>query len=133
MQFCPARNGESMKRIVVAIFFGLVAGAICATGSFMAGILTFSAVNLLWVLLNRAVMGFAVGISGLKVHWAWNGIVMGMAVGSIFSYYFFMILGPGPLPVINFFVNGLFGLMIEFFTTKVFKQPSPAAAQAATR
>jgi hypothetical protein len=24
-------------------------------------------------------------------------------------------------------------LMIEFFTTKVFKQPSPAAAQAATR
>jgi hypothetical protein len=122
-----------MKRIVVAIFFGLVAGAMCASGAFMAGILTFSAVNLLWVLLNRAVMGFAIGISGLKLHWAWNGIVMGLAVGSIFSYFLFMHLGPSPLPLVNFFVNGLFGLMIEFFTTKVFKQPSLAAARAATR
>lgn len=128
-----APNGESMKRIVVAIFFGLVAGAMCASGAFMAGILTFSVVNLLWVLLNRAVMGFAIGISGLKVHWAWNGIVAGMAAGSIFSYFLFMTKGPSALPVINFFVNGLFGLMIEFFTTKVFKQPSPAAALAATR
>jgi hypothetical protein len=39
-----------------------------------------------------------------------------------------MHLGPSPLPLVNFFVNGLFGLMIEFFTTKVFKQPSPAFA-----
>jgi hypothetical protein len=117
-----------MKRIVVAIFFGLVAGAMCASGAFMAGILTFSAVNLIWVLLNRGVMGFAIGISGMKLHWAWNGIVMGLAVGSIFSYSLFMHLGPSPIPVMNFFVNGLFGLMIEFFTTKVFKQPSPAFA-----
>ncbi|MFZ1084205.1 MAG: hypothetical protein WAN35_04495 [Terracidiphilus sp.] len=117
-----------MKRIAVAILFGLLAGALCASGAFLGGILKFSVVTLLWVLLNRAVMGFAIGASGLKLHWAWNGVVMGMAVGSIFSYYFYMTLGPGPLPVVNFFVNGLFGLMIEFFTTKVFKQPSPAAA-----
>jgi hypothetical protein len=128
-----ARKGESMKRIVVAIFFGLVAGALCASGAFMAGLLTFSLVNLIWVLLNRAVMGFAIGISGLKLHWAWNGIVVGLAVGSIFSYFLFMHLGPGPLPLVNLFVNGLFGLMIEFFTTKVFKQPSLAVALAATR
>jgi len=119
-----------MKRIVVAIFFGLVAGAMCASGAFMAGILTFSAVNLIWVLLNRGVMGFAIGIPGLKLHWAWNGIVVGLAVGSIFSYSLFMNVGLSALPVVNFFVNGLFGLMIEFFTTKVFKQPSPAAARA---
>ena len=118
-----------MKRIIVAIIFGLVAGALCASGAFMAGILTFSAVNLIWVFLNRAVMGFAIGVSGLKLHWAWNGIVMGMAIGSIFSYSLFMNVGLSPLPVVNFFVNGLFGLMIEFFTTKVFKQPSFAAAR----
>jgi hypothetical protein len=39
-----------------------------------------------------------------------------------------MNLGMGLLPLINFFVNGLFGLMIEFFTTKVFKQPSQTRA-----
>jgi hypothetical protein len=116
-----------MKRIVIAVIFGLVAGAICASGAFYGGILKFSAVTLVFVLLNRAVMGFAIGISGLKQPWAWNGIVLGMAVGSIFSYYMFMTLGVVTLPVVNFFVNGLFGLMIEFFTTVVFKQPKLAS------
>ena len=72
-------------------------------------------------------MGFAIGASGLKLHWAWNGIVMGMAVGSIFSYFLFMNGAAEPLPVMNFFVNGVFGLLIEFFTTVVFKQRSAAA------
>ncbi|HME58234.1 MAG TPA: hypothetical protein VKF63_07845 [Terracidiphilus sp.] len=118
-----------MKRITIAILFGLVAGAICATGLFYGGILKFSVVTLVWVLLNRAVMGFAIGASGLKLHWAWNGIVMGIVVGSIFSYSLFMNVGMGLMPPINFLVNGLFGLMIEFFTTVVFKQPSPASAR----
>jgi hypothetical protein len=113
-----------MKRITVAVLFGLVAGVICASGAFYGGILKFSAVALIWVLLNRAVMGLAIGISSLKVHWAWNGIILGLVVGSIFSYSLYMTLGTVQLPVINFFVNGLFGLMIEFFTTKVFKLPS---------
>jgi hypothetical protein len=115
-----------VKRIAIAILFGLVAGVLCATGGFYGGIMKFSVVTLVWVLLNRAVMGFAIGASGLKLHWAWNGIVMGLAVGSIFSYSLFMNGGLGILPLVNFFVNGLFGLMIEFFTSKVFKQPSPA-------
>ncbi len=119
-----------MKRIVIAILFGLVAGAICATGLFYGGIMKFSIATLIWVLLNRAVMGFVIGVSGLKLHWAWNGIVMGLAVGSIFSYFLFMNVGMGILPLMNFFVNGLFGLMIEFFTTVVFKQPAPASARA---
>jgi len=38
----------------------------------------------------------------------------GLVVGSIFSYFMFMTLGAGPLPLVNFCVNGLFGLMIEF-------------------
>ena len=122
-----------MKRIAIALSFGLVAGAICATGAFAGGMLKFTAVTLVWVLLNRAVMGFAIGASGLKLHWAWNGIVMGLVVGSIFSYFLFMNNGAGPVPLINFFVNGLFGLMIEFFTTVVFKQPSLGSARALGR
>jgi hypothetical protein len=127
--YFPARNEVTMKRIAIAILFGLVAGAICASGVFYGGILKFSVITLIWVLLNRAVMGFAIGASGLKLHWAWNGIVVGLIVGSIFSYFLFMNVGMGLLPPINFLVNGLFGLMIEFFTTVVFKQPSPARAK----
>jgi len=113
-----------MKRITIAILFGLVAGLICASGAFYGHILKFSVVTLVWILLNRAVMGFAIGISGLKVHWAWNGAIIGLVVGSVFSYSLFMNVGLILLPVVNFLVNALFGLMIEFFTTKLFKQPA---------
>lgn len=115
-----------MRRIWIAIVFGLVAGCICAGGGLAAGIFKLSVINVMWVLLNRGVMGFAIGVSDLKVHWAWNGVLMGLIVGSIFSYSLFMDVGPKLLPLMNFFVNGLFGLMIEFFTTKVFKAPAVA-------
>lgn len=111
-----------MKRIIIAVLFGLVAGGLCAAGAFYCGLLKFTAVNLLWILLNRAVMGYAIGVSGLELHWACNGIVTGIVVGSIFSYFLFMTLGPGILPLVNAVVNGVFGLMIEYFTTVVFKQ-----------
>jgi hypothetical protein len=119
-----------MKRITIAVFFGLVVGVLCATAVFKGGFLKFTAINLVWVLLNRAVMGFAIGASGLKLRWAWNGIVIGLVVGSIFSYFFFMNLGLGTLPLVNLLIgNPIFGLMIEFFTTVVFKQPALAASR----
>ena len=115
-----------MKRIIIATLFGLFADGLCATAAFGGGFLKFTGVNLGWILLNRAVMGFAIGTSGLKLRWAWNGVVMGLVVGSIFSYFLFMNLGPVMLPPVNAVANGLFGLMIEFFTTVVFKQPALA-------
>jgi hypothetical protein len=111
----------SLGRIVVATIFGLAMGGLCATAAFSNGILKFTPITLVWVLLNRAVMGAMIGVSGLRLHWAWNGIVIGLVVGSLFSYYLFMNV-PGPLPAINAIVNGVFGLIIEFFTTVVFKQ-----------
>jgi len=86
-------------RVAVATFFGLLAGVVCASLLFSTGILKFAVITLVWVLLNRAVMGFAIGASGLRVHWAWNGVITGMVVGSIFSYFLYMNLGPGLLPV----------------------------------
>lgn len=117
----------SMKRILVATLSGLAMGVVCATGAFSAGFLQFTTVNLVWVLLNRSVMGFAIGISGLRLGWIWNGIVVGLATGSIFSYFLFMNLGPVLVPFGNGLINGLFGLIIELITTVVFKLPSPAA------
>jgi len=117
-----------MKRIIIAVFFGVVAGVLCAAAGIHGGFLKFTAINVVWVLLNRAVMGFAIGTSGLKLHWAWNGIVMGLVVGSIFSYSLFMNMGLGTLPLVNLLIgNPIFGLMIEFFTTVVFKQRASTA------
>ena len=122
-----------MKRIMIATLFGLFAGGLCATAVFWGGFLKFTAVNLVWILLNRTVMGFAIGTSGLKLRWAWNCIVVGLVVGSIFSYFLFMNLGPVVLPPVNALANGIFGLMIEFFTTVVFKQPALAVSRSRER
>jgi hypothetical protein len=121
-----------MKRILIATLFGLVAGVICATAASSGHLLKLTAVSLVWILLNRTVMGFVIGISGLKLHWAWNGIVVGLVVGEIFSYFLFMNLGVKWLllaPV----GNAIFGLMIEFFTTVVFKQPALGRTRASVQ
>ena len=73
--------------------------------------------------MNRAVMRFVIGASQLKLHWAWNGIVMGLVVGSIFSYFLFMNLGLTML-LVTPIGNAIWGPMIEFFTTVVCKQPA---------
>ena len=119
-----------MKRIGTATFFGLVAGGLCATATSAGHIMELSPLILGWILLNRIVMGFTIGISGLKLRWAWHGILIGLVVGSIFSYFLYMKVG-GTLPFVSPIGNALFGLMIEFFTTVVFKQPAPGRAQAA--
>ena len=120
-----------MKRITIATLFGVVAGALCATISFGSGILAFTAINLIWILLNRALMGFVIGISGLRLHWAWHGILMGVVVGSIFSYFLYM--HGMQMAVYTPIGNAIFGLMIEFFTTVVFRAPAPGSARAMAR
>ncbi len=123
-------SGLSVKRVVVSTLFGLVAGAVCATGGLSIGIVKLTPVDLMWVFLNRGVvMGFAIGISALRVHWAWNEVIMGLVVGSIFSYSLFMMHpASGILPIGNALANGASGLIIEFFTTVVFKSPGKASA-----
>jgi hypothetical protein len=115
-----------MKRLAIATLFGLLAGVICATVASSGHLLRLTTVSLFWILLNRTVMGFAIGASGLRLHWAWNGVIMGLAVGSIFSYYIFMDLGQPTVALLIPIGNAVFGLLIEFFTTVVFKQPALA-------
>lgn len=127
--FGQAAEAASAKRILVASLFGLAMGGLCAAVGFSAGILKYTPVMLAWVLLNRTVMGAVIGVSGLRLHWAWNGIVLGVVAGSVFSFYLFMNV-PGPVPAMNLIANGLFGLIIEFFTTVVFKLPPPGRPRA---
>ena len=57
-------------RILAAISMGVVMGLVCASVASAGHLLTLTTVTLVWILLNRTIMGFVIGISGLKLHWA---------------------------------------------------------------
>ncbi len=119
-----------MKRIGIATVFGVLAGLICAYGGLRLGV-KITTVSFLWIMLNRTLLGFTIGISGLRLHWALHGPLLGLIVGSLFSYNAFM-SGSEPLIVGGTLVGSMiFGLLIELFTTVVFKQPQPRPAEKA--
>jgi hypothetical protein len=72
------------KRVVVCTFLGVVAGVLCWLGSYVAGSvpLEFTPGVILAIVFNRAFIGFAVGISGWRVHWVLHGGVVGL-IGSL--------------------------------------------------
>jgi hypothetical protein len=39
-----------------------------------------------WQLLNRTLLGFVIGVSALRLHWAWHAAIMGCLVGPLLSY-----------------------------------------------
>lgn len=90
-----------MKRTMIATLMGLAMGVLCATVAFRGGLIKASISALVWVLLNRGMMGFTIGISNLKWHWAWNGIVLGVVVGSIFSYSLYLHEGDARLALMT--------------------------------
>lgn len=117
-----------MRRLAFATFFGLCMGGICAVLTFGLMGRVFTIAALIFVLLNRTVMGFAIGASSLRLHWAWHGVLMGLVVGSIFSYFLYMDWGMGWKAWLTLFGNALFGFLIELLTTVVCKQPAQVPA-----
>ncbi len=115
-----------MKRIVIATACGVVAGLVCVSLGAALG-LKLTPQSMGWALLNRALLGFVIGISVLRLHWAWHGCLMGLVVGTLFSYSAWMFEGPVWLVAGLLAGSIIFGLLIELFTTVVFKEPQQAA------
>lgn len=104
------------KRIVIATIFGFITGFLCYLGGRYGLNIEVSPMHLLMILLHRGLLGFVIGISALRMHWALHGILLGLIVGLPFSPGFFS--GEGLI----YFVMGLvWGFVIELFTSVVFK------------
>lgn len=111
-----------MNRIVITTLLGVVAGVVCALGGMSLGV-KMTPIFFAWALLNRTVLEFVIGISGLRLHWAWHGIVIGLIVGSLFSFAGYL-MGSKPLLVVATIVaSAIFGFAIDGLTTVVFKRP----------
>jgi hypothetical protein len=116
-----------MKRMAIATAMGVVAGLLCVAAGATFG-LNITLQSFGWAVLNRTLLGFVIGISALRLHWAWHGCLMGAVVGSLFSYSAWMFEGPVWLVAGLLAGSIIFGLLIEFFTTVVFKEPQQMPA-----
>ena len=115
------------KRILIATLMGLVAGFVCYFGGLLVGA-ELTPWMIAYILAQRTVMGTMIGFSGLKLGWAANGTLIGLLMGILFTLHDFSILEAAnlPLTVVSLLpIAGiLYGLFVEFMTTKEFKAPS---------
>jgi hypothetical protein len=72
------------KRLLACALFGIIAGALdLLLMRYVAGApISFTPPIILGFILNRAFIGFTLGISGWRTNWAFHGVVVGL-VGSL--------------------------------------------------
>jgi hypothetical protein len=108
------------SRLIITTLLGAVFGVICMLMSRYGGSeVAFWPLGVSF-LLHHTVLGFAIGASSLKMHWAAHGVLWGALFG------LFLAIGQvgGALgPWIAFFMPVVWGFLIETLATKAFKQP----------
>ncbi len=111
----------SVKRISIATVLGMVAGLCCITGGILVFGMTFTPLSFLFVMASRTLIGFVIGISSLRLPWILHGALLGLIIGFPFPVYD-LVVGQGMIIASAAFIMGpVFGVLIEFFTTIVFK------------
>ncbi len=69
------------KRVIACTLFGIIAGILCWLLSqyvCKAAPVAFTTPIILGIILNRAFIGFTLGISGWRTNWAFHGVVIGL-------------------------------------------------------
>ncbi len=109
------------KRIAIATIFGLICGVICV-------MLATSNAPLPWtiklqILASRTLIGFAIGISALKIKWWLHGPLMGLIFSLPMAFSGMMAVGYNPVWMVSatIIMGIIYGFIIELFTTVVFK------------
>jgi hypothetical protein len=107
------------KRLLVSTLFGFVAGIICYLGGKYGLKDDISTAMFFYILLNRALVGFVIGISALRMHWTLHGLLLGTIVGLPFLAGCLLEENNLETAVAALILGALYGLMIEFFTSVV--------------
>jgi len=109
---------QNKKRVIVATIFGLIFGfvswAIC---NFGMGHTQPVSVNLVIILFN-GLLGFTIGISSLRWHWAVHGLVLGGIFGLCLGL---VAAGVGNEFYWPFIFGFVYGFLIELITTVALK------------
>ena len=106
-----------IKRITVASVLGFVCGIICLLLSRYAAGNELTAKVILNGLFNRTLMGFLVATTAIR----WNPVARGALLGFLLSVAYTI---PMASPVPPIVAGTIYGILIDVFTTYVFKAAS---------
>jgi hypothetical protein len=110
-----------LSRLITTTILGAVFGVICMLATRYTAEVDFWPIGVAF-LLHHTVLGFTIGASSLKMHWAAHGALWGALFG-----VFLAIIGVDiyPDPWQLFVIPVIWGFLIETLATKAFKQPQP--------
>lgn len=115
---------KKTKRIIIATLSGILFGFVCL-GFATSGEYEIPNPIKLQILFSRTLMGFAIGISTLKLHWTLHGLIMGILFSLSMAFSGLMAETPGFSASMMFFstviMGMIYGFLIELITSVLFK------------
>lgn len=115
----------SVKRVIIAVLMGIGCGIICIILADRGSNVLPDIVKL-QILLNRTMIGFAIGISAIKMNWALHGILIGLLFGlsmAVSSAMGAEMSGfpPRLMMIASLIISAIYGFLIELVTSVIFK------------
>jgi hypothetical protein len=74
-----------------------------------------------YILVNRTLIGFVIGISPFRMHWSLHGVLMGAIVGLPFASGCLLEAHNVETAIAAFVLGSVYGFIVELFTSIVFK------------
>jgi len=112
------------KRFWIAFILGILAGVLCALGGNSKVPEHIRTMVFISVILNRAFIGFVIGVSAWRMSWILHGILLGLIGTLPMSVPVIFYQQAGWNAFIIYTVAGIiWGFLIELLTSLAFKAP----------
>ena len=116
---------KKAKRVIIATLAGVLFGFVCISFAKSSGNELPSPI--FWqILSSRTLIGFAIGISSLKVHWTLHGICLGFLFSLPLAFSGLMAPESPEFSPVMMFVSTvvmgiIYGFLTELITSVIFK------------
>lgn len=107
------------RRTILATMFGAFTGLVCYLGGRFGLGDEISMPMFYYIMVNRTLIGFVIGISVFRMHWALHGPLIGLLVGLPFTFGCLLEEDNIETAIAALVLSAVYGFIIELFTSVV--------------